>query len=49
MNEYEVWSQVRTGKLLSGVVPIQNGVKQGDALSLQLFNFELMYVIKEVQ
>jgi hypothetical protein len=29
--------------------PIRNGLKQGDALSLLLFNFALEYTIKRVQ
>jgi hypothetical protein len=34
---------------LSGTFPIQNGLKQGDALSPLLFNFALEYAIKKVQ
>jgi hypothetical protein len=34
---------------LSGTVPIQNGLKQGDALSPLLFNFALEYAIRKVQ
>jgi hypothetical protein len=30
-------------------VPIQNGLKQGDALSPLIFNFALEYVIRKVQ
>jgi hypothetical protein len=37
------------GKHLSDNFPIQNGLKQGDALSLLLFNFALEYDIREVQ
>jgi hypothetical protein len=29
--------------------PIQNGLKQGDSLSPQLFNFALEYAIMKVQ
>jgi hypothetical protein len=29
--------------------PIKNGLKQGDALSLMLFNFALEYAIRRVQ
>jgi hypothetical protein len=35
----ETYSKVRIGKHLSGSFPIQNGLKQGDALSPLLFNF----------
>jgi hypothetical protein len=34
---------------LSDSFPIQNGLKQGDALSPLLFNFALEYVIRKVQ
>jgi hypothetical protein len=34
---------------LSDSFPIQNGLKQGDALSPLLFNFALEYAIKKVQ
>jgi hypothetical protein len=40
---------VRIGKHLSENVPIQNGLKQGDALSPRLFNFALEYAIRKVQ
>jgi hypothetical protein len=42
-------SEVRTGKYLSDYFPIQNGLKQGDALSPLLFNFAVEYVIRKVQ
>jgi hypothetical protein len=42
-------SKVRIGKLLSDKFPIQNGMKQGDALSPLLFNFALEYAIRKVQ
>jgi hypothetical protein len=35
----EIYSKVSIGKLLSDKFPIQNGLKQGDALSPLLFNF----------
>jgi hypothetical protein len=41
--------KVRIGKHLSDSFPIQNGLKQGDALSLLLFNFALEYAIRKVQ
>jgi hypothetical protein len=37
------------GKLLSDKFSIQNGLKQGDALSPLLFNFALEYAIRKVQ
>jgi hypothetical protein len=42
-------SKVRTGKHLSDSSAIQNGLKQGDALSPLLFNFALEYAIRRVQ
>jgi hypothetical protein len=44
----ETYSKVRIGKLLSDKFPIQNGLKQGDALSPLLFNFTLEYAIRKV-
>jgi hypothetical protein len=34
---------------LSDIFPVQNGLKQGDALSPLLFNFALEYAIRKVQ
>jgi hypothetical protein len=45
----ETYSKVRIGKHLSDNFPIQNGLKQGDALSPLLFNFTLEYAIRKVQ
>jgi hypothetical protein len=45
----ETYSKVRIGKHLSDSFPIQNGLKQGDALSPLLFNFALGYSITKVQ
>jgi hypothetical protein len=45
----ETYSKVRIGKHLSDSFPIQNGLKQGDALSPLLFNFVLEYAIRKVQ
>jgi hypothetical protein len=45
----ETCSKVRIGKLLSDKFPIQNELKQGDALSPLLFNFALEYAIRKVQ
>jgi hypothetical protein len=42
-------SKVYIGKHLSDSFPIQNGLKQGDALSPLLFNFALEYAISNVQ
>jgi hypothetical protein len=44
----ETYSEVRIGKHLSDSFPVQNGVKQGDALSPLLFNFALEYAIRKV-
>jgi hypothetical protein len=35
------YNKVSVRKNLSGAIPIQNGLKQGDALSLLLFNVAL--------
>jgi hypothetical protein len=43
----KTYSKVRVGKLLSDKFPIQNGLKQGDALSPLLFNFTLEYAIRK--
>jgi hypothetical protein len=45
----ENYSKVCRGKHLSDEFPIQNGLKQGDALSPLLFNFALEYAIRKVQ
>jgi hypothetical protein len=45
----EIYSKVRIGKHLSDNFPIQNGLKQGDALSPLLFSFALEYAIRKVQ
>jgi hypothetical protein len=45
----ETYIKVRKGKHLSDSFPIQNGLKQGDALSPQLFNFALEYAIRKVR
>jgi hypothetical protein len=45
----ETCSKVHVGKLLSDKFPIQNSLKQGDALSPLLFNFALEYAIWKVQ
>jgi hypothetical protein len=34
---------------VTGDLPIQNGLKQGDTLSPLLFNFALEYAIRKVQ
>jgi hypothetical protein len=45
----QTYSKVRIGKYLSNTFHIQNGLKQGDALSPLLFNFALEYAIRKVQ
>jgi hypothetical protein len=45
----ETYGKIRIGKHLSDNFPIQNGLKQGDALSPLLFNFALEYAIRKVQ
>jgi hypothetical protein len=45
----EMYSEVHTGKHSFDRFPIQNGLKQGDALLPLLFNFVLEYAIREVQ
>jgi hypothetical protein len=42
-------SKVRIGIYLSNSFLIQNGLKQGDALSPLLFKFALEYAIRKVQ
>jgi hypothetical protein len=41
----ETYSKVCIGKHLSDSLAIQNGLKQGDALSPLLFNFALEYAL----
>jgi hypothetical protein len=45
----ETCNKVRVDKLLCDKFSIQNGLKQGDALSPLLFNFALEYAIRKVQ
>jgi hypothetical protein len=45
----ETYSKVRIGKHLSDSFSIQNGLKQGDAISPLLFNFTLEYAFRKVQ
>jgi hypothetical protein len=44
-----MYSKVLIGKYLSDSCPIQNALKQGDALSPLFFNFALEYAIRKVQ
>jgi hypothetical protein len=44
----EMYSKVGIDKYLSDNFPIQNGLKQGDALWPMLFNFALGYAIRKV-
>jgi hypothetical protein len=45
----ETYSKVCTGTHLSDNFPLQNGIKQGDALKPLLFNFSFEYAIRMVQ
>jgi hypothetical protein len=45
----ETYCKVRIGKHLSDNFPIQNYLKQGDALSPLLLNFALKYAIRKAQ
>jgi hypothetical protein len=45
----DAYNKVSIGKHLSDTFSIQNGVKQGDALSQLLFNFALEYGIRKFQ
>jgi hypothetical protein len=45
----ETYNSVRIGKCQSDKFPIQDGLKQEDALSTFLFNFALEYAIRRVQ
>jgi hypothetical protein len=45
----ETCSKICVGKHLSDTFPVQNGLKQGHALSPLLFNFALEYSIRKVQ
>jgi len=43
----KIYSKVCIGKSLSDAFPIQNGLKQGDALEPLLFNFALECAIRK--
>jgi hypothetical protein len=45
----ETYSRVHRGKNLSNKFPIQNDLKQGDALTPLLFNYGLDYAISRAQ
>ena len=45
----ETYSTVWVSRNLSDMLPIRNGMKQGDALLPLLFNFALEYAIRRVQ
>jgi hypothetical protein len=43
-----IYNRVPVGKHLSGIFPLRNCLKQGDALTPLLFNFALEYAIRWV-
>jgi hypothetical protein len=43
------YRKVRIGKYLSDNLSIQNGLKQGNALSPLLFNFDFEYAVRKIQ
>jgi hypothetical protein len=45
----ETYRKINIGQHLSDMFPIQNGLKQGDTLSLLLFNLALEYSVRKVQ
>jgi hypothetical protein len=45
----ETYNKIHIGKHFSDSFPIQDGLKQADALSPLLFNFALDYAIRKVQ
>jgi hypothetical protein len=45
----DTYTKVHIGKNLPDSFPVQNGLKQGDALSPLFFNFALEYGIKKAQ
>jgi hypothetical protein len=45
----ETYNTMHIGKSLSDRFPVQDGLKQGDALSPLLLNFALCYTIGRVQ
>jgi sorting nexin-29 len=45
----ETYSKVRVGNFFSNTFPIQNVLKQGDALSTLPFNFALECAVRKVQ
>jgi hypothetical protein len=49
MSLNETYNKVRLGKHLSDAFPVQNCLKQRDALSPLLFNFALEYAIRKAQ
>jgi retron-type reverse transcriptase len=49
MSLNEIYIRVRIGKNLSDKFAVQNGLKQGDALSPLIFNFALEYASRRLQ
>jgi hypothetical protein len=45
----DTYNKIQIGTHLSDMIHILNGLKQGDALTPLLFNFDLEYAIRKVQ
>jgi len=43
----KIYSKIHISKIQCDAFHVKNGLKQGDALSLLLFNFTLVYAIRK--